>query len=347
MKDDHKTILWLSLSLSIIIILYILNHTRQDDVIFKTIERWFKYRPTQSDSIPPLRVRFIDSTVRIDAIPISERISVPADSSPQSKFIQPGKLPALSRDTIPPYLYSDPPGGLFYDSFYLHFKSDEPAKIFFRWGPLQPFIQFQDSFLISQPIQVYYYGEDTAGNTTSLETTEYVFDYSKMDICPVGMVPVSTEETTFCIDTYEWPNQKGIFPLSYISLFQARDSCKSRGKDLCTAREWEDACRGPLIWNYPYGTHYKKPACNTHQEQKQESGKMAECRSYFGVYDLSGNVREWTHTKHTEFSRFYLVYGGFWQSQGVSSCGSFQFSFYPENRDPTVGFRCCKEVLEE
>ncbi|HAJ79773.1 MAG TPA: hypothetical protein DCO75_08365, partial [Fibrobacteres bacterium] len=73
-------------------------------------------------------------------------------------------------------------------------------------------------------------------------------------------------------------------------------------------------------------------------------GKKPECRGYFGVFDMSGNLAEWTGTKSGKNSRFYNVMGGFWESGPQSGCFDARYSYFPQNRHNPVGFRCCSNA---
>jgi formylglycine-generating enzyme required for sulfatase activity len=76
----------------------------------------------------------------------------------------------------------------------------------------------------------------------------------------------------------------------------------------------------------------------------KKSGEKAECRSYFGLYDMSGNLQEWTDTRASENGRFNYVTGGFWNSGIKSSCRERRYSYFSQNKHNPVGFRCCKDI---
>ena len=59
------------------------------------------------------------------------------------------------------------------------------------------------------------------------------------------MEPVRTVTLEgYCVDRYEWPNQKGVLPEGWLTWDEARANCEGVGKRLCTSAEWERACRG-------------------------------------------------------------------------------------------------------
>src|SRR5262245_28490817 len=49
---------------------------------------------------------------------------------------------------------------------------------------------------------------------------------------------------SFCMDRYEYPNEKGAIPQMLTSWQQATATCKSQGKRLCTEPEFDFACEG-------------------------------------------------------------------------------------------------------
>lgn len=86
--------------------------------------------------------------------------------------------------------------------------------------------------------------------------------------CPPDMRPVKYSADyeaklkkhvgSFCMDTYEAPNQKGAVPYEGVTEWEADLYCNARGKRLCTTSEWSRACLGPKGLNtYGYGPDYK------------------------------------------------------------------------------------------
>src|SRR5690242_11246177 len=61
------------------------------------------------------------------------------------------------------------------------------------------------------------------------------------------------ERRKFCIDEYEYPNQKGAHPPWMVSWYDAQATCASVDKRLCYESEWVAACEGPEKTPFPYG----------------------------------------------------------------------------------------------
>ncbi|MBD3421584.1 MAG: PKD domain-containing protein [Chitinivibrionales bacterium] len=170
------------------------------------------------------------------------------------------------------------------------------------------------------------------------------FDTVKIVICPRGMEPV--REGRFCVDTYEYPNQRGKLPAGNMSFGDAQKACRDAGKRLCTANEWEIACKGSGRKNsaYPYGDKYEVENCNTMgnswaSNKISKSGDFNTCKSRYDALDMSGNVAEWTSSGTSDKA---YVYGGFWQSSADQSTCDAKVLLEKNKKYFYAGTRCCK-----
>ena len=161
-------------------------------------------------------------------------------------------------------------------------------------------------------------------------------------ICPQDMQTI--KKGMFCIDTYEFPNKRNARPQANVSHDEASRICRSLGKRLCTATEWEQACTdGRKKYEYPYGRKYDVDKCNTLGNPRvknslAKSAEFFECRSESGVFDMSGNLAEWTG----EGAAAPYAHGGSWQNgQRGSGCRS-KVQLGKDIKYFYVGFRCCK-----
>jgi hypothetical protein len=257
------------------------------------------------------------------------------------------ELPSVNcaSDTVMPWVYPDPAGGLHYGPTHVCFQPNKPCTILWRSGRDTAWqVWHAETLLIDSSTVIAYKAVDRCGHTMDpMEAYYEIRSPRKTFPCGAGMEPVETNALQFCIDRYEWPNRKGAVPQSYISIYAAMDSCAAVGKRLCTSDEWTLACAGPDSFSYPYGRTYAKNACVTQDTTMRRSGSKPECRGFFGAYDMSGNLAEWTSTPAKRNARFYNVMGGFWESGPASGCFSTRYSYYPQNRHNPVGFRCCKD----
>ena len=154
---------------------------------------------------------------------------------------------------------------------------------------------------------------------------------------------------SFCIDEYEYPNQKGALPRANMSWDQARQACSDEHKRLCTEDEWEKACKGPGSARFPYPHDFDPNRCNTDDADGKdrtlaESGRFEGCRSAYHVADLSGNVAEWTASPFSTSSLNRAQKGGAFDRPGYAVRCSARISGDPNKPEPTVGFRCCAGV---
>ena len=252
-------------------------------------------------------------------------------------------------DTAPPWVYPDPSGGLHRKAISVTFTATKPCSIEWKQDTAGPWKAYAgDTIRIAATTTLRFRAHDSCGNTMDEREEYYEIALGEASrFCPQDMEYVKVGAVAFCVDKYEWPNRKKVVPLSFISLYNAMDSCLSSGKRLCTTDEWTLACTGPYGSKYPYGNTYEPHACVSHDSTARPSGSKPECRGYFEVYDMAGNRAEWTSTRSNRNPQFFNVKGGFWESGPHSSCFEVHYSYYPQNRHNPVGFRCCKDAAPQ
>ncbi|AKU96313.1 Protein kinase domain protein [Labilithrix luteola] len=173
-----------------------------------------------------------------------------------------------------------------------------------------------------------------------------------------------TKDMHFCIDRFEFPNRKGEYPVVYVNWFEANTVCKNVGKRLCTEEEWTFACEGEEASPYPYGFDRDKDACITDRPwrafdpkaygnkatlvaeldklwQGVPSGTQPRCKSVYGVYDMTGNVDEWTQSSVS--GRKSILKGGYWgpvrtRCRPSTRAHGEAHVFYQQ------GLRCCSDA---
>ncbi len=178
---------------------------------------------------------------------------------------------------------------------------------------------------------------------------------------------------SFCIDRYEYPNEKGGHPPVMIDFHEAERTCQSHGKRLCLESEWIAACEGPQEKPFPYGYARSSDHCNIDNrwlepnlsrvyskvpdirdkelarlDQSAPSGSREGCVSDYGVYDLTGNFDEWVRLdepKPKARSKFAGLKGGAW-GHVRNACRPVTTSHAPEFTYYFISFRCCKDVAE-
>lgn len=177
---------------------------------------------------------------------------------------------------------------------------------------------------------------------------------------------LATEDMDFCIDRFEYPNRRGAYPWIMVTWMEAAALCKRAGERLCTEAEWTFACEGEEAMPYPYGYKRDAEVCVTDLPwrtvderslsprdsnralaeidrlwQGEPSGTRSRCRSPFGVYDMVGNVDEWT-TSVVTGERPSILKGGYWgrvrdRCRPSTRAHGEDFAFYQQ------GFRCCAD----
>jgi sulfatase modifying factor 1 len=168
----------------------------------------------------------------------------------------------------------------------------------------------------------------------------------------------------------------GVKPQGYISKLEAETACKGSKKRLCTGEEWEKACRGKTPTTFPYGDERKSGYCNDsgranlasyHPELGPDgafgsdaamndprineapntvapTGSFAKCKNAFGVFDMVGNLHEWTAEVHDGSRGTFR--GGYYQDTHLNGdgCGYRTVAHDVSYHDYSTGFRCCADA---
>jgi Notch 1 len=145
-----------------------------------------------------------------------------------------------------------------------------------------------------------------------------------------------------------------VLPWVNVDYATALAACEAADMTLCSDAQWGRACAGAASQAYPYGNAYAPNRCNGQdfdadaardgdQDEAVPTGSLAQCSRDMGggpVYDLSGNVWEWTDESLADGAARALRGGSFGNVDGGLTC---QFS----NATPAgsfrgnIGFRCC------
>ena len=105
----------------------------------------------------------------------------------------------------------------------------------------------------------------------------------------------------FALDQFRGVVVTPNFPAVFIDWFDAYAYSKWKGRRLPTEEEWEKSARGEMGLRYPWGDRLERGATNVLGNGIQVSGWSAvgswpRDRSQYGVFDMAGNVSEWTGT---------------------------------------------------
>ncbi len=119
---------------------------------------------------------------------------------------------------------------------------------------------------------------------------------------------------------------------------------------LCTEREWERAARGSDGRPFPHGLRLAPGDANHDATYGQrpaamgpnEVGTHSATRSPFGIYDMAGNVWEWTRSDRAPNG--YAARGGSWYFGASSARTEDREETEPSFRDLSVGMRVCADL---
>ena len=196
-----------------------------------------------------------------------------------------------------------------------------------------------------------------------------------MVLLPAGRFPLGAEAPrqphegsaravalpALCMDRHEFPNAVGQLARVQVTWDEARAACLALGKRLCTADEWERACRGSAGLRHPYGAERDPAACNTPWVEFRgppipyaPAGSHPRCRSEEGVMDLDGDVSEWVEDvwegPRADFDQrafppetvYRTVRGGtMWSATFYGQDCLSAHGHPPGVRHVDDGFRCC------
>ena len=162
---------------------------------------------------------------------------------------------------------------------------------------------------------------------------------------------------------------QGVLPQAYVSGVQALAACRAAGKRLCAPVEWRAACAGSQGYAFPYGADRVPGRCHdsganpmlTYHADTQargwgplelndprnnelegtlaKTGAFPDCINDFGLYDMVGNLHEWTADPNGTFQ------GGYWLDTSLHGDGcAYRTIAHPfDYRDYSIGFRCCAD----
>jgi len=160
-----------------------------------------------------------------------------------------------------------------------------------------------------------------------------------------------------------YPKGEALLPVVEVNWYAARDYCESKGKRLPTEAEWEKAARGPDGNLYTWGNTFDATKGNVSaggHGSIMMVGRFSQDRSLYGLFDMNGNVMEWTADWYKQYpgsdyesalfgEQYKVAKGDAYGNSGhytlpIFSRLPFRQNVYPEERFPFIGFRCAKDL---
>ncbi len=198
------------------------------------------------------------------------------------------------------------------------------------------------------------------------------YEASVVERAPDGtLLPHAPNQPLAAGHVYVARSVAGVVPQAYVSGAQALAACRQAGKRLCAPVEWRAACGGSEGYVFPYGPDRVPGRCHDsganpmlayHGDTEArgwgslelndprnieldgtiaKTGAFAECVNDFGLYDMVGNLHEWTADPNGTFQ------GGYWLDTSLHGDGcAYRTIAHPfDYRDYSIGFRCCADPV--
>ncbi|UCD59195.1 MAG: SUMF1/EgtB/PvdO family nonheme iron enzyme, partial [Candidatus Hydrogenedentota bacterium] len=129
-----------------------------------------------------------------------------------------------------------------------------------------------------------------------------------------------------------YPEDRGNYPVSGVSWFEAAAYARFRGKSLPTVYHW---VRAAMADDDP--SHVVR--LSNFGEGPAPVGRH-KGRGEFGLYDIAGNAREWCHNATDDSEALRYILGGAWgETAYMFVCAEARS---PWDRDQANGFRCVR-----
>lgn len=160
----------------------------------------------------------------------------------------------------------------------------------------------------------------------------------------------------FCIDRLEYTPPGETLPQNQASFDIASKTCQGLGKRICTDSEWNFACEGEDMLPYPYG-YERQAVCNQDRtdlfeknphmqvlrDLREPADSHPECKSPFGVLNMTGNMDEPTAREGFEKNQpFRNALKGGWWMPSRNRCRPATTAHDDYFKDIQIGVRCCE-----
>jgi formylglycine-generating enzyme required for sulfatase activity/Tol biopolymer transport system component len=211
----------------------------------------------------------------------------------------------------------------------------------------------------------------------------------QLDAFWVDIYEVTNEEYAVCVQAgacnapaeldlngfpYAYAKEIENAPVVNVTWYDAKAYCTWAGKRLLTEAEWEKAARGEDARIYPWGNdadasrrawycngciyNASDPSVRDDFSRPVAVGSFPDGASFYGVYDMAGNVSEWVYDWYDntiyqqpgqvnpagpDDGSYRVIRGGSWTNPSVSLRTTYRQASGPMANWIDVGFRCAME----
>lgn len=146
-----------------------------------------------------------------------------------------------------------------------------------------------------------------------------------------------------------YPEKTGKYPVVNVNWYSASLYATWKGKRLPLETEWELAARGTgkQATRWPWGNKYFHGYSNVATGKLQPIKMYPQGKSSFGIFDMAGNVLEWTNSWYdVEIKQDRVIRGGSFKSTPFQARTTYRDGFFPLYYRNDIGFRCVKDKKE-
>ncbi len=134
-------------------------------------------------------------------------------------------------------------------------------------------------------------------------------------------------------------------PVESVTWYEADEYCRKVGKRLPTEWEWEKAAKAGTTTTYYWGNEVGKnnancDGCGSRWDNKETAPVGSFKPNAYGLYDMAGNVWEWTSSDYDNSGKYKTLRGGSWSYNAYNVRSSNRNSNEPDDRYGSYGFRC-------
>ncbi|MGV7222153.1 MAG: formylglycine-generating enzyme family protein [Nitrospinales bacterium] len=121
----------------------------------------------------------------------------------------------------------------------------------------------------------------------------------------------------------------------------AKIYCAKVGKRLPTEAEWEKAAKGGTSTKYHWGDEFDGAYAWIQKNSEFKPHPVGQRRpNAYGLYDMAGNVAEWTSDWSDDSQKFIVTRGGAWNDYPHAARPASRNKSKPDSASTFIGFRC-------